>query len=263
MELPSILLGAVEGAPQVASRTDAYLRTHPAEAVAVYMMRRGSGFFYHPEGFDQVGPGDIVVVDADRPYIHGFATDAAEYVFHLPRPVLEEAQFLRPAGGAMVARPEGDAKKLVHRAVARQAAALFSGRMASSPDAEVSLLELLRGVLGQVLPQPALRLDAALEYIESHAADPSLGAEAVAAAVYLSRRQLSRVFAEAGLSVSACIRQARLEAAQALLEADGTSLTVAEVAVRCGFSSPSNFARTYREAYGMSPKESRAQCAAA
>src|SRR6202042_3093213 len=81
-------------------------------------------------------------------------------------------------------------------------------------------------------------------YIDEHLPDPGLGAEQIAAAIGLSERQLSRVFAADGASVPRHVLTRRLQLAYALLAAkpakparvDSTAGTVADVAARCGFT---------------------------
>ena len=72
--------------------------------------------------------------------------------------------------------------------------------------------------------------------------------------VTLSPSYLSRLFHhEFGISFSAYLTAWRLESARHLLQT--TSLQIAEVAARCGFSSSSYFIRVYSAHYGVTPKK--------
>lgn len=72
--------------------------------------------------------------------------------------------------------------------------------------------------------------------------------------VSLSPSYLSRLFHhEFGISFSAYLTARRLESARHLLQT--TSLQIAEVAARCGFSSSSYFIRVYSAHYGVTPKK--------
>lgn len=69
-------------------------------------------------------------------------------------------------------------------------------------------------------------------------------------------RQLDRLFAEhLGTTVGDHAIAVRLERARVLLRQ--TEMSVAEVAVACGFVSPGHFSRRYRARFGRSPREDR------
>jgi len=90
--------------------------------------------------------------------------------------------------------------------------------------------------------------------IDRNLGNSQFGVTELAEAVSMSRSNLlRRVKKETGLSVSAFIRQSRLESAKALLEEGG--VTVSEVAYEVGFSSPSYFIKCFHEEYGYSPGE--------
>ncbi|MBF6301146.1 GlxA family transcriptional regulator [Nocardia amamiensis] len=85
-------------------------------------------------------------------------------------------------------------------------------------------------------------------------ADHSLAAMAARAA--LSERHLSRLFQqEIGMTPGRYVKQARVEAAQALLESGDAPMAV--VARRCGFGSEETMRRTFAELLGTSPSDYR------
>lgn len=72
----------------------------------------------------------------------------------------------------------------------------------------------------------------------------------------LSRRQVERLFRqEMGLSPARYYVEMRLERAYLLLS--HSSLSMIEIAIACGFGSPSHFSRTYRSHYGCTPQQTR------
>ncbi|WOC17073.1 GlxA family transcriptional regulator [Pseudochrobactrum sp. MP213Fo] len=79
----------------------------------------------------------------------------------------------------------------------------------------------------------------------------------VAGHVGLSRRQIERLFRqEMGRSPARYYLEIRLDRARHLLVQ--SSMPVVEVAVACGFVSASHFSKCYRELYGRSPQQERA-----
>lgn len=90
--------------------------------------------------------------------------------------------------------------------------------------------------------------------LDSHLADTGFGVRALADALYMSRSQLHRKISRlSGMNPQQLLLSHRLEKARKDL-ASGL-WTVAQVADRCGFSSPAYFSRIYRSRFGRTPKE--------
>ncbi len=84
--------------------------------------------------------------------------------------------------------------------------------------------------------------------------DQQLSVESLSADLFLSRSHLYRkTKALTGMSVNQFIRRVRLERARELLEQQAGQ--VSEVAYQVGFTSPSYFAKCFREQYGCLPHE--------
>ena len=92
------------------------------------------------------------------------------------------------------------------------------------------------------------------ESIQSHLDDPAFDVTALCADVGISRVHLNRKLKEFGLEPpSVLIRKCRMKQAARLL-AD-SKVNVSEVAYRIGFSSHSYFSSSFREFFGLSPRE--------
>ncbi|MFJ6517019.1 helix-turn-helix domain-containing protein [Streptomyces filamentosus] len=100
-------------------------------------------------------------------------------------------------------------------------------------------------------------------HIEEHLMDPDLSPESIARAHHISVRYLQKLFQNDGSTVSQWVRRRRLEFCRLELGRTHRKVTMAAVAHRWGFSSPSHFSRTFRGAYGMSPSEWQALAASA
>ena len=91
--------------------------------------------------------------------------------------------------------------------------------------------------------------------IESHLDDGTFGVEALAEALFMSKRNFRRrLKALTGETPSALIREMRLRRAQQLIEQQARE-TVAEVAHAVGFSNVVYFSRLYRKRFGYLPSE--------
>lgn len=121
-------------------------------------------------------------------------------------------------------------------------------------------IDLLRSAVGRATGDAAadtraVRLMRARDHIDAHLADPMLSLADVAAALPVSLRYLHLLFADSGETPRQYLQRRRLERAQDLLL--GAPMSVAEVAARCGFDSPSTFSRAYRNRYGRAPRDTR------
>lgn len=92
-------------------------------------------------------------------------------------------------------------------------------------------------------------------HIEEHLMDPDLSPESIARAHHISVRYLQKLFQNDGSTVSQWVRHRRLEFCRLELGRSHRRITMAAMAHRWGFNSPSHFSRTFRGAYGMSPSE--------
>lgn len=78
----------------------------------------------------------------------------------------------------------------------------------------------------------------------------------ISSVVGMSRRSIERVFkANTGLTPKAYYRKIRLETSRRLLE--HSDIPIAEAAMVSGFTSGSHFSKSFREEYGISPKQLR------
>ena len=95
----------------------------------------------------------------------------------------------------------------------------------------------------------------ALRLMEEHLEDP-LSTDQLAAAVGCSERQLERLFrGTLGKNPARFCLELRLRESERLLRQ--SALSLAEIAARCGFSSPSHFGKAYREHFGTTPASAR------
>lgn len=115
-----------------------------------------------------------------------------------------------------------------------------------------AVLALAAGGLGRLRPpEPAGRGGVIRSWVRAHLAEPGLRA-GLARHLGLSRPRTSHVVRETlGCSLEALVAGERLAAARALLA--GSTLAVAEVGVRVGWSAPPHFNRTFRRLAGCSP----------
>ena len=96
------------------------------------------------------------------------------------------------------------------------------------------------------------------KYVDRHLTEPDLNAESIALAHNVSVRTLYNAWSAANqVPLSQWIIAARLEGARDQLSRGTSAMTIAAVARRWGFAGATHFARRFRSAYGLSPREWR------
>lgn len=255
LSLPRLGLARVTGTAHRVFRDEAQVATHPAGGVVAYLAVRGAGRFIHRGGTETVAPGQGILIDADQPFERVFADGLAEVAVKVPRGVLAGR-----TGSAHLARPRmfefGDTSCGPGARLATVAGNALSGRHA----AWETLEEMLIGLIAELLTDGSAdgHLAAAEAFILAHYHRRELSASGIAAAIGLSERQISRVFAASGRSTPQAILDARLKGAQQLLATETLSaISMSELATRCGFSSQAQFSRSYRARFGIAPLRHR------
>lgn len=132
--------------------------------------------------------------------------------------------------------------------------------------------DLLRAALVAAVDEEPFRsgsseqnlITVAKSYISQHLADPDLGAESIARALFISVRQVYKLWEAEPRSLGQWILEHRLDAARRELTSPRRrNQTIAAIASRWGFVDATHFSRRFRQAYGMSPREWRHACLSA
>jgi AraC-like DNA-binding protein len=259
LQLEQLHLARVRGNAHVVERSPELIRGHPADAIAVYLTLVGEAFFYHDDGVRTLSPGQVLICDADRPFMRGFSRGLEELAIKVPRPLFRELTGLDSLDTPLVrdfARGDVAARtlaRLVDRALRPDG---------GEPVDERTALGLLASVAGSRLADPGtVYLANARAFIEDHLIEVNLSAARVAAGIGISERQLSRVFAVTGASVPQFVLARRLDRARALL-ASAPEIPVAEVAARYGFGSAGRFSQAFRARFGIRATDLRRQARA-
>ncbi|WP_157124030.1 helix-turn-helix domain-containing protein, partial [Nocardia mexicana] len=101
---------------------------------------------------------------------------------------------------------------------------------------------------------PAL-VRAAKGLAEGRLADPALSPALLARELNVSLRTLQRSFTAVGETITAYIRQRRLEEARLELTTSPRRVSISELAARWQFSDSSHFVRSFKKAYGRTPAD--------
>ena len=121
-----------------------------------------------------------------------------------------------------------------------------------------TLIELAASVARRGVDDTDARLtptlvQAAKDLAQQRLTDPELSPAMLAGELNVSVRTLQRAFAALGESVTAHVRQRRLEAARQALHV--SRLGVSEIAAHWQFADASHFSRAFKHRYGLTPTE--------
>jgi AraC-like DNA-binding protein len=253
LQLDRMHLARVRGNAHVVERPAPLVRRHPSDAIAVYLTLAGDAFFYHADGLLTLRPGQALICDADRPFLRAFSGGLEELAIKIPRAVLRDLTG-HPDLPAPLVRDFTGPDPAAHTLARLAERAL---RPTAAPLDEDTALDLLASVLGgRPRAETPVHLANARAYIDGHLTDPGLTAGRVAAAIGISERHLSRAFARSGPSFPQYVLTRRLDRAHVLLTLS-PQIPVTEVAVRCGFGTPSRFSQAFHSRFGLRPSDVR------
>ena len=248
---PSLRLAHVRGSAHSVQRAASMIEDRPADAVAVYVARRGTARVQACGVDGVVRPGQLVVCDPDKPLRRTFEHGLDELAIVIPR-----ATWTDVTGHAGVTPVVID---VAHDVRARRLVRLTEGALsgATTTGDDLARIVATAAVLAGAAPIGVERRVTAQAFIDDNLGDPGLSAAAVAAATGVSERQLSRLFADEGTTVPRHILGRRLDRAHAMLTASDATVTAAGVAACCGFSSIPWFSTSFRRRFGVTATAAR------
>lgn len=245
-------------------RTAAFARSADEDYYQIALARKGRTLVGQDGREATIGPGDFVLYDSSRPFT--FVTDGDfEYsvclfpkrLLPLSRVELDAATAIRFDGrhglGAMVP----PLLAALHRL---DTDALPESSLAAMTQSIADLFVALVRSRVDVSSSPSLHLQRARAYICENIADPDLDPAAVAAACAISVSYLHKLFSETGVSVTAYIRETRLQGCWSdLRRPEYAGRTVGSIGARWGLPDPAHLSKAFRARFGVSPRGHRAR----
>ena len=258
--LKTLKLTAIVGNEHLVERSDDLLKENPSDDIAFCLLNKGEAFYYSRQGVTTLHALDAVVYDADTPFLYGFKTDMAQYVFQIPR-----SQFYRMTGRSSLDEPlffrnsNTSMLNASRRIFASTIQTLREGKSLNAAQVENVFERVFEHLVAadQHKPDEAY-FAAAKAYILSHWHVPDLSVADVAKEVGISERQLARVFFAKDLSVGKFISDVRLENAYKLLTGESSrEISIGEISQLAGFRHASQFSRAFKRRFGITPRDAR------
>ncbi|MFB8005260.1 helix-turn-helix domain-containing protein [Nocardia sp. NPDC056000] len=241
-------------------RGDKQLRVAAPERVGLGVQLTGSGTFSHCGADQVIEVGELSLTDGTSVSDYSSSGIGGSKVL-----IFDYDQLALPIETVRSAAPRLKSSPLYGLVSAHIAALGEEGDIEPGP-ARIMLksatTQLVRALITTAAADPRQHADLhdtlylrIAAYVEQHLGDPGLNAEQIARAHNISVRHLYNVWSARGIPLSQWIISARLEGARADLARQGRTVPIAVVGRRWGFANPAHFARRFRDAYGMSPRE--------
>ncbi|HEY0342014.1 MAG TPA: helix-turn-helix domain-containing protein [Steroidobacteraceae bacterium] len=230
---------------------------------SVMLQLRGSTTARQSNRVAQLGPGEMCVIDSQRPFELRVTENLSQViVMMMPRhAALSRHPFLENHTAEMFDPNESGSVLLrsLLLNILECAPTMGPHQRSSALQAIIQLLGAPGERADELVESTGWRVRAALSYIDAHLADPDLDACRIAAAQSVSRRRLDEIMVAAtGASVSSHIWSRRLEqAANDLLDERYAAGTITQVAFAAGFEDVSHFTRAFKRRYRVPPSEWR------
>ena len=214
----------------------------------------------------ELGPGDFVLYDPRMPYDMNLKSEFTHITLRLPRDSLVIDADLNDLVGVPV-RATSLGGEIVHNTIR----SIHNRLDRLNPEQEYLyseiVVDLVRSALLDTLKRSDIRLTErgrgsilarAKRYIIKNIDCENLSVSAISDHVGVSRRHLSRLFRQEGLTASHWIKGMRLaRCASVLVDSKEEQRSISEIAYCNGFSDLSHFSRDFKKEYGLTPREYR------
>lgn len=245
------------------SRTRRLVSAAPDASLLLTVPLSGSYVIRQDDRDARVRPGNVVCHDSSRAHSAVFDRNYSLALVRVPHSALGVAPKLLDRAGAVPISSRDGVGRLFRPLLTGLVIDVDSFLGPCQRDLSLATIELIRALLVERFSEPfnarslnTILREEILRFIDNNFPDPRLTPQTVAAAHSISIRQLHRVFAEAGTTFSACVRNCRLRAAaRELRNPRAAHRSIESVAASCGFSSPAHFSRLFKSVFGMGPRQ--------
>ena len=262
-----IRMCAMAVSPHRAKRTPHLAANTPGDQYKLSLILGGEALIVQDGREAILRPGDFAIYDCSRPYTFVTNEPLRMLVSVLPRDIIG----FSPARVSQITATRIPSCNGIAWAMApflRRLAQLAIRDEVPRDEHRVveSVVDLVGSLCATVMtenvrPHVHSRAELVLRiraYIDAHLGDPDLTPTRLAAAHFISKRYLHKLFEAEGVSVSRWIRERRLERSRsALVDPRWRDESVASVGMRCGLTDAAHFSRLFRKTYGCTPSEYR------
>ncbi|MEU8630074.1 helix-turn-helix domain-containing protein [Streptomyces sp. NPDC048669] len=266
--LGSVSVSALDCPPLRSNRTPRLIRQSDPELYNLTFTQRGSAGAVHADREIRLGAGDLMLSSTSLPLRARMAIDHAsvamidvlfpQTLLPLPRGAADRLLTLPFSGQTGLG-------VLLAQFLTRLTAESASYRPADAERLGAVTIDLAAALLAHHLDDttppeahPEALATRIHSFVRQNLRDPELTPRQIAAAHHISLRTLHRVFQRQGATVTAWIRQQRLDGARRDLTNPALAARpIHAIATAWGFPRAADFTHVFRATYGMPPSEYR------
>lgn len=261
-----VFFSRLQVTPHEVHRTPALIDASQRLFYKITLMLEGTGELVQDSRTAVMGPGSVSVYDTARPYDLRFADPVDTVVIMFPRDLIDPSPDHVRAITAVSLGPEESLTRLVTpllTEISTDFASLEGPAAARVVRTTVELISALLSTAALARTAEHDRGHLALmlrirEHILANLGDSELSPDGIAKAVYISTRHLHELFHQQGTTVSAWIREQRIECVRRELgDPVHAHRAIAEIAACWGYPDASHFSRTFRQQVGVAPSAFR------
>lgn len=248
-------------------REPAQIRRDPSSVFFLNLQIGGKCRMVQDSRETVIRPGEFSLVDSTKPYLVDYCSDEWEqYSIRIPRDAL--LPLLKAPNGATATRVSerngGMAAVAVDfiKSLTRNASSI--GDCSGNTTMQASLIDLVALALGATdtakeggrqTTRQAL-CNSIVNHIDANLSDPDISPSQVAQHFGISTRYLHKTLEESDKSFGRLLLERRLDACASEL-VHKPDEAISSVGMRLGFNDLSHFSRTFRQRFGMSPRQYR------
>lgn len=257
----ALRVAAFDSSGHEIERSRQLLARAPADHYLISLQRRGQSRIVQERAEFPLDPGEIAVIDGQRPFRISFPAPVSRVIAVVPRRMLDtRAPWLRRAPGRRIGAGAvyADLARAHLGHMADRGPELNGTAAGMLADNLCNLLALATGGAEAAEANPAAQAAAIAAFCRRNLADPELSPQRVADHFGISLRTVHLRFASLETSFGRWLLAARLDACATTLRApDQAAAGIAEIAYRWGFNDLSHFNKCFRQRFAMTPRQWR------
>jgi AraC-like DNA-binding protein len=257
-EVQGLSLSDIRGNQHIVERTPQIVRNQPKDSIFACLLIEGSAFFYQHSRCLNISAGDVLIYDAEQPFLYGFPSVMRQILIDIPRSKLMDECKAGQLNTPVQIDGHVGAGRTLSGALRNAGLRLMAAARPEDAERCWQLISTIFSGGPGMQRSRILPLVEAKSIIASHLSNTDLGPEFVAERLGISVRHLNRLFGGEDVTVGEYIRNERLDSAHRDLSDPGQAgATIGEIAYRWGFADLGNFNRAFRQRFATTPSEAR------
>lgn len=261
-----VFFSRLRATPHEVHRTPALIDASQRLFYKITLLIEGTGQLTQDDRTALMLPGSVSVYDTARPYDLRFADPVDAVVIMFPRDLIDPSPAHVRAITAISLGAEESLTRLVTPLLTELSTDFASLEGPAAARVVRTTVELISALLSTAALARTAESDRnhltlmlrIREHILGNLGDPELNPDGIARAVYISTRYLHELFRTQGTTVSAWIREQRIEAIRRELgDPMHAHRAISEIASSWGYPDASHFSRTFRQQVGLAPSAFR------